>query len=285
MTARLAPLLLAATAALFAACASTKIPRDAVAGSQPEAQSLIGGAQRAHGGASFHSIRDLNVRQVAKWGALAPRLQPKLTDARFRRESEEALDLATNSIVQLHTGRGGRKFVARQPGRVAVWYNGQPDDRLEVNQAAALVADISRMCLLGPFYFQRPGVTLATLGTDKVDGAACDRVLAVLRPGFGFSNENRVVLSIDRQTSRLRRVRTTLHGLDSTRDAELEVTFSDWGLRGGVWWATQYRERFRAPFNLHARRWTLVDLKYNRGFAPRQPEMLGEVAREQFRAR
>lgn len=279
MNACFARLFLAAAATLLAACASTRIPREAAGGSQPEAQSLVAAAQRAHGGAAFDTIRDLNVRYAGKWGSLAPRLQPVLSDVRYRRESDEALDLVGNTIIQLHTGPGGRKFVSRQPERVAVWYNGQPDERAEVKQAAALVADAYRMFLLGPFYFQRPGVVLTKLGTDKVEGAECEQVLAVLRPGFGFAEEDRVVLSIDRQTSRLRRVRMTLNGLESTRGAEVDVTFGKWAQRGGVLWATDYVERIRAPLDAHAHRWTLVDLKLNRGFAPRQPEMLGEALR------
>ena len=261
-------------------CAATKIPQTILTASDPEAVALVTASQRAHGGSAFSTIRDLNVKYAGRWGTIGPRFQPVLSDRRYRRESEEALDLIGGTIVQLHKGPGGRKFVFRGPGRVSVWYNGQTDSREEVLRAAALVADAYKMFLLGPFYFQRPGIVLEKLGTAKVGAAECDQVLAVLRPGFGYAEEDRVVLSIDQKSQRLRAVLMTLSGLESTKGAEVEVAFGDWAERGGVWWATDFDERIRSPFNLHAHHWKLLDLKANHGFAPRQPELLGEVLGE-----
>lgn len=72
-----------------------------------------------------------------------------------------------------------------------------PNDA-ETQRAAALVADACTMFLLGPFYFDRPGVTFASAGEAIVDQAVCDVMLAILRPGFGMAEEDRVILSIDR---------------------------------------------------------------------------------------
>ncbi|MGB8168616.1 MAG: hypothetical protein WCF18_14055 [Chthoniobacteraceae bacterium] len=262
----------------FAGCASTAIPTTTLTSSDPEALALVTASQRAHGATSWSTIRDLNVRNVGKWSALGSRMQPRLADRKYRRESEEALDLVGGTIVQLHKGRGGRKFVLRAPGRVTVWYNGQADSREEVIRAAALEADVGKMFLLGPHYFQRPGVILEKLGSAKVDGAECDQVLAVLRPGFGYAEEDRVVLSIDRENQRLRRVSTTLAGIHNEKG--VDVTFSKWAQRSGVWWATDYDERFRGRFKLSLHHWTLMDLKANHGFAPRHPELLGEALGE-----
>lgn len=270
--------LLIVLALSFAGCASTKIPGTTLTTSDPEAVALVTASQRSHGAASWSTIRDLNVRYAGKWSDLGSRLQPVLADRRFRRESEEALDLVGGTIVQLHKGHGGRKFVLRAPGRVTVWYNGQADSREEIIRAAALEADAGKMFLLGPFYFQRPGVILEKLGTGKVEGAECDQVLAVLRPGFGYADEDRVVLSIDRETQRLRRVAMTLEGLK--HDSGVEVTFGKWAERSGVWWATDYDERLRGRLKLRLHHWTLVDLKANHGFAPHQPELIGEAIGE-----
>jgi hypothetical protein len=229
---------------------------------------------------SYSTIRDLNVRYAGKWSWVGSRSQPVLADQRFRRESDEALDLVGGTIVQLHKGPGGRKFVLRAPGRMTVWYNGQADAREEIIRAAALEADAGKMFLLGPLYFQRPGVILEKLGTAKVDGAECDQVLAVLRPGFGYAEEDRVVLSIDHETQRLRRVSTTLAGLKKGSGTEVDVTFRNWGQRSGVWWATDFDERLRGRLNLALHHWTLLDLKANHGFAPRHPELLGEALSE-----
>lgn len=262
----------------FAGCASTEIPRTALTASDPEAVALITASQRAHGAMAYSTIRDLNVRTGGKWGLIGSRLQSKLADARYRRESEDALDLVSGTTVQLQKGSGGRKFVLRAPGRVTVWYNGQADAREEVIRAAALEADAGKMFLLGPHYFQRPGVILEKLGTAKIEGAECDQVLAVLRPGFGYSEEDRVVLSIDRGTQRLRRVALTLNGVGNETGAE--VTFDKWAQRSGVLWATDYTEKLRGRLKLAFHEWTLIDLKANHGFAPRHPELLGEALSE-----
>ena len=255
----------------FAGCASTELPHTTLTSSDPEAVALVTASQRAHGSMSWSTIRDLNVRYAGKWNSLGSRMRSGLADRRFRRESEEALDLAGGTIVQLHKGPGGRKFVLRAPGRVTVWYNGQADSREEVIRAAAVEADAGKMFLLGPLYFQRSGVILEKLGTAKVEGAECDQVLAVLRPGFGYAEEDRVVLSIDRETQRLRRVSMTLEG--TKQGGGVDVTFAKWAQRSGVWWATDFDERLRGRLKLPLHHWTLMDLKANHGFAPRHPEL------------
>ena len=131
--------------------------------------------------------------------------------------------------------------------------------------AAALVADAYTLFLLGPFYFDRSGVVLALTGEAMVDKAMCDEVVAVLRPGFGMAEEDRVILFIDRATKQLRRVRMTLSGLESTRGAEVDVTFRNFRKIGGIVWPTDFDERIRVPFDLHAHHWHMLGLDMNRG--------------------
>jgi hypothetical protein len=87
----------------------------------------------------------------------------------------------------------------------------------------------------------------------------------VLRPGFGAAAEDRVILFIDRTTKQLRRVRMTLNGLESTRGAEVDVTFRDFRRIDGVLWPTDFDERIRVPFDLHAHHWKMTGLDTNRG--------------------
>ena len=164
-------------------------------------------------------------------------------------------------MQQLYKGPGGSKEVLRKPGHVMVSYNGTTSKDAEVNQAAALVADAYTLFLLGPLYFDRPGVTLELDGTSMVDQQPCEQVLAVLRPGFGQAEEDRVVLSIDKGSRLLRRVRMTLNGLESTRGAEVDVTFRKHRTINGLLWATEFDERIRVPFDLHAHHWTLKGIK------------------------
>ena len=256
--------LLIALAGFLSACASPQIRIPAVGNSGSAAKALLIASQEAHGRTAFAKIRDVSVRYQGKWAAVGPRFQPVLADTKFRRGSEERILIASRTMMQTHSGPAGQKVVVRRLGTVAVAYNGVISNDAEANRAAALVADSYGLFLLGPFYFDRPGVTLSPSGEAVVDNVACDQVLAVLRPGFGKADEDRVILSIDRASHQLRRVRMTLNGLESTRGAEVDVTFRDFRNIGGVIWPTDFDERIRVPFDLHAHHWRMVGIDMNR---------------------
>ncbi len=262
----LVPCLLVLAVSLLSACSSSQICSREIARSDPAAVALIAASQRAQGMKAFENVSDVSVRYEGKWGSIGPRFQPVLVDKTFRGSSEERLILGSKRIIaQEHTGSAGKKSVLREPGRIAVTYNGSPSANEEATQAAALVADAYTMFLLGPHYFNRPGVILAKAGEEIVEDAVCDQVLAVLRPGLGMAGEDRVILSIDRANKQLRRVRMTLNGLESTQGAEVDVTFRDFRMIAGVLWPTDFVERVRVPFDLHAHHWKLNGLDINRG--------------------
>jgi len=258
--------LLATVACVLSACASPKICTREIKKSDPKAATLLAESQRAHGGKAFVKVRDVSVHYEGRWASIGPRFQPVLADTKFRRGSEERLLVGPRIIAQDHSGPEGKKVVARKPGSVNVAYNGTRSDDAEVRRAAALVADAYTMFLLGPFYFNRPGVVLAANGRSVVDKAVCDEVLAVLRPGFGEAKEDRVILFIDRASKQLRRVRMTLNGLASTLGAEVDVTFRKFRTISGIAWPTDFDERIRNPFDLHAHHWKMLGLQTNRGF-------------------
>ncbi|MFN0126723.1 MAG: hypothetical protein ACKV19_08565 [Verrucomicrobiales bacterium] len=257
--------LLAAVALLLSACASPKIGTREIPKSDPKAAALLSESQRAHGVSAFAKVRDVSVRYDGQWASIGPRFQPVLADTKFRRSSEERLLVGPRIIAQEHAGPEGKKVVVRTAGKVTVGYNGTPSTDDEAKRAAALVADAYTLFLLGPFYFNRAGVTLALNGESVVDRAVCDQVLAVLRPGFGIAEEDRVILFLDRSTKQLRRVRMTLNGLESTRGAEVDVTFRDFRKIDGVLWPTDFDERIRVPLDLHAHHWKMIGLDTNRG--------------------
>lgn len=272
---KLMPFLCLFLIGLLPSCSSTQICTRPITASQPEARALVKASQRAHGGAAFEEIRDLSVRYEGKWAAIGPRFQPVLVDSKFRGSSEERLILSRGIIAQSHTGPGGVKNVLRQPGKVDISYNGAVSKDLTANQAAALVADAYALFLLGPFYFQQSGTQFAMNGESMVDEVLCDEVLAVLRPGLGMAEEDRVILSIERTSKLLRRVRLTLNGLDSTRGAEVDVTFRDFKKIDGVLWPTDFDERLRSPFKLHAHHWNLRGLDSNRALSARDLKLSG----------
>ena len=259
-------LLLAVLGSVLASCVSPQISTGPVQRSDPRATALVAAAQRAQGGKAFAKVRDISVRYEGQWAPIGPRFQPVLADTKFRRGSEERLLVNVRVMAQLHTGPAGKKLVVRTPEKVIVAYNGARSPDAEANRAAALVADAYTMFLLGPCYFDRRGVVFSAVGDEVVDGAVCDKVLAILRPGFGFAEEDRVVLFIDRASKQLRRVRMTLNGLESTRGAEVDVTFRDFRRMGGIMWPTDFDERIRVPFQLHAHHWKMLGLTINSGF-------------------
>lgn len=247
-------------------CAGPRIPTLPAEESDPQALVLLQRSQRAHGADAFARLRDVSVRYEGRWASIGPRFQPVLVDKRFRSRSEERLLLPSRVLAQTHEGPGGVKRVLRAGGAVSMERNGMKVmDSVQLD-AAALVADAYVMFLLGPHYFARPGVTLLCAGEGEVDGLPCDQVLAILRPGFGAAVEDRVLLSIDRGQGLLRRVRLTLNGLESTRGAEVDVTFRQFERVAGVLWPRDYDERIRSPFDLPAHRWRLAGLDVNRGY-------------------
>ena len=252
-------------ACVLTACSSPKICTRKITDSEPRAKALVAESQRAHGKMAFANVRDVSVRYEGRWASIGPKFQPVLADTKFRRGSEERLLVASRMLAQEHSGPGGKKVVIRTPGKVAVAYNGVPSSDADVKGAAALVADAYTMFLLGPFYFNRPGIVFASNGEAAVDRAPCEQVLAVLSPGFGMAKEDRVVLFIDKVTRQLRRVRMTLSGLKSTRGAEVDVTFREFRNIGGIVWPTDFDERIRVPFDLHAHHWRMLGLDLNRG--------------------
>lgn len=268
------PLLLILMMGFLSSCASTQICTRSITTSEPEALALFEASQKAHGGIAFDLIRDLSVRYEGKWASIGPRFQPVLVDSKFRGASEERMIFSPSIIAQSHTGPGGVKKVLRSPGQIAITYNGRATDDDETEQAAALVADAYRLFLLGPFYFRQSGTVFIMNGQSFVDQALCDEVLAVLRPGLGMAEEDRVVLHIDRSSKLLRRVRLTLNGLDSTRGAEVDVTFRDFKKIDGVLWPTDFDERIRSPFKLHAHHWNLRGLDSNRGLSTRDLKLV-----------
>jgi hypothetical protein len=266
-------LLLILLTSLLNSCASPQICTRPIAASEPEALSLVKASRQAHGGAAFSKIKDLSVRYEGKWAALGPRFQPVLVDKEFRGNSEERIILAPRIIAQTHTGPGGVKKVKREPGSISLAYNGVVSKDAEAHQAAALVADAYALFLLGPHYFEQSGTVFSMNGASLVDQSPCDEVLAILRPGLGISEEDRVILYIDKRTKLLCRVRMTLNGLESTRGAEVDVTFREFRKIDGVLWPTDFDERVRSPFKLHAHHWNLRGLETNRGLSARDLEL------------
>ncbi len=243
--------------------------------SPADARTLLDLCIAGHGGAAaYDRLHDVNVRFSSHWAAIGPKLQPKLSDTGYREGSEERYLLAPGHggwiVGQEHHGPKGRKHVLRTPpDKIVVNYNGDPAPSAdpEVNAAASLVTDAYSMFLFGPDFFRRRAARLERLPPDGMVGDhPCDRLLAVLRPGFGLSPEDRVILYIDRGSRLLLRVQFTLNALESTKGAEVQVDLSGQQKLAGVFFPTEFYEHIDRPVNLDAHRWQLLGFDVNRGY-------------------
>ena len=247
---------------------------------EAEGRRLLRACLDAHGGAAAYArLRDVNVRLDGKWAFLAPKLQPKLADVRFRGGSEERyLRTGREWVVgQIHTGPDGRKFVSTASTEfpaISVNYEWSETGHREQSRggperraASGLVVDAYTMFLFGPEFFHHRDAPVTRLAANaEVDGHACGEVLAVLRPGFGESKEDRAVLFIDQQDHTLRRVQFTLNALESTRGADVHVDLLDHRQLAGAVFPTRFYEQIDHPAPIPAHRWRMTGFDVNRGY-------------------
>ena len=243
---------------------------------------LLDASLRAHGSESFARIRDIAVSYDGEWKSAVWLFQPILIDKGFRKRSEERILLPNLEIGQRHFGPEGEKHVFRTAGDVEVWYRGVANEIPLRDQAAAAVADGYAMFLLGPFYFLLRHAVIDVDRPTVVDGRPCDQVLAILRPGFGSSPEDRVLIAIDSENHLVRRLRFTFNALPSTQGVVADVLPTKYVRIDGVYWPTEFVEIIKNPLvNLTVHRWRVTGLDTNRGLTLEDVsgESFGEIAR------
>ena len=220
---------------------------------------LVAQSVQAHG----QVTRPIEVSYEGTWAPIIHRLQPVLVDREYRKNSVETWTPGTRTLRQVHTGPAGEKIVERTPKTIRVWRNGKQMSDPEELAAAALVADAYSLFLLGTPYLVDRKATFFPAPADKIDGKSFPRVLAVLRPGFGLSPEDRVLLTLDPATGLLHSVYFSINGLGSTQGAEVEVFYRDYDSADGLAWATNYYERVRRPLRIPAHRWKMISHRRN----------------------
>lgn len=247
--------------ALLASCSTLDVPGTAPAvGDAGKARSILESSADATGD-PWRTYRKVTVSYDGEWTGVAKRLQPDLVDADFRKSSVETYDTRREVVDQNHRGPGGRKVVERTRKDVTVTYNGEPIGPESRRDASALVADAYTAFLFGPSWLLRKGTALEVVGPGEVDGEICDRVQGKLRPGFGFSEEDRFIAWIGRESRLMRRLQFTIDGLASTRGADVEVTFSEhWKARDGSVWPGRFEERVQRPVPVKAHDWRMTAL-------------------------
>ena len=285
---------LLAPATLLGAC-GTPLPLTLPPGSSPAAaaaQARLMDSAQAHGLDAYRQLTDISVAFTGPWRPLINRIQPEVVDRAYRGNSEERLLPALGTVAQSWRGSDDarlRKHVfwqrpdatAARPGELGLWYDGRTNTDTARATASALVAECCGLFLLGPLWLVGRCMPIEVSGTERVDGRLCDAVQVWLRPGLGYSLQDRVTVLVDRDGHLTRRLRFTLEGFAGTQGAVAEVDWLDYSRRFGVLWPTRFYEEVVHPLRLPAHDWALSGLSVNRGFGLadlRGPSLSGAAA-------
>lgn len=246
-------------------CSTLTVPGQgsAVDGQAAAEQILTRSARET--GDPWNRLRTLTVSYEGEWSGVARRLQPVLVDAGYRKSSVERYETAGGRIEQIHRGPEGEKKVVRTPGGARVSYSGGRVASGEDEAAAALVADAYRIFSFGSSWLAGHADDPRVLAPRSLGGEECDRIQGLLRPGIGISEEDRFIAWIGRETGRMHRIQFTIDGLESTRGADVEVTFSDFQrFPDGVESPRRFIEHVVRPLNVKAHEWRMVERESTR---------------------
>lgn len=246
---------------LLASCSSLPVPGgSARTGTSTDAVAVLK-RSAALSGNPWRNYRQVKVAYAGEWHSLTTRLQPVLTDPGFRKGSVETYQPRVGRVLQLHSGPQGSKQVVRRGPKTEVLVNGMASKDREVIAAAALVADAYTGFLFGPSWLVGRGSDLTLLEEKPLGGERCELVAGKLSPGIGSSAEDHFIVWIGKDSGLMRRFQFTLNGLESTRGADVEVTFSDhWQAADGSIWPGHFVETIQRPILTKAHDWRLNGL-------------------------
>ena len=145
----------------------------------------------------------------------------------------------------------------------------------------AYVAMAAVMAGLWILQLRMRNASFTRLEDAQEGGVSYQRLLTTLRPGFGFSEADDVVVWIHPETNRLFRVHLTLNGFETTQGAHVDTTFLEYRQIGQMLVPVELNERVRGPIRINAHRWHLTGADLNRGWNPsevRGPELQGSAA-------
>ncbi len=273
--------LCAALALLFAGC-STPFPRpdaSATASRPADAHAIFDRCLAAHGGDVREHATDINLSMDGEWGFLIQRIQPVVTDTAYRIRAEERYRPTEQLYSVRWEGPSGVKTVVRTPETVEVFYNGARNTDEETLQAAAMTSDAFQLFHLGPSFLKMRNATFTQLDDARERGVVYHRLHTTIRPGFGFSESDEVVLWIHPESHRLFRVHMTLNGVETTQGAHVDTTFLGYRQVGKMLVPTELNERVRGPLRIQAHRWWMTGADLDRGWSA------DDVRRADFMAR
>ncbi|WP_376692474.1 hypothetical protein [Wenzhouxiangella sp. EGI_FJ10409] len=252
---------------LVSGCASFPQPRENLRfDDELSAEQWFERLMQAHGGDLSAEARDFNLAMTGQWYSLIQRIQPLVSDADYRVSAEERYRPSENLYVVRHQGPAGTKTVWRQGADIKVWYDGEPVEDPDVLAATAMTTDAFELFHFGPSFLARRGTGMTRLSAGREDGRPYPRLLFTIEPGFGQAERDQVVAWIDPDSHRLFRVHITLNGFETTRNAHVDTTFSDYTEHGGYWFPNAFEERVRGPIRIDAHDWHITGRDIDRGW-------------------
>lgn len=234
-----------------------------------------------HGGDLRDSAGDLNLSITGVWDTLIQKIQPVISDAGYRVTSQERTRAGGALYTVRYEGPAGTKKVVRTPDSTEVYYNGVRESDPARLQATAVTSDTYQLFHFSPSFLVWRGASFVRLEDVSESGTWYHRLLATIRPGFGYSAEDKVILWIDRATFRLFRVHLTLEGFESTKGAHVDTTFLEYRQIGRFLMPVSFNERVRGPLRINAHRWHLTGIDFGRGWTDAEvsgPDFTGKAA-------
>lgn len=252
---------------LLNACAS-KFPSpqfDTSVDTQLTAAQIFERTFKVHGGDSLEQLNDVNLSISGEWKRLITRIQPLVTDFKYRVDSQERLFPNNSGYIALYNGPNGSKKVVRTLDSLSVYYNGEQSTDPDVLSSTALTADAFHLFLLGPLALNNWRNKFSRLSDITYKGQSYYRLHLFRKPGFGYSKQDQVVLWVDADSSRTKMIQITLESHSTTKGAHVEVEFLDYIQRGDYLFPSNFFERVNAPLSIDAHAWHLTGLDINRG--------------------
>ncbi len=260
---------LLSTCLMIVGCASVRFPPDPPAAAFADGLSgdaIFARTLAAHGGDLRRYPGDINLSTDGQWFALIQKIQPVVTDSGFRIRSEERYRPRDGLYAVHHTGPEGNKHVVRSRDGLAVSYNGVRETDPVKLRATAMTNDAFRMFHFGPSFFIDRASTWVRLADADEKSSNYYRLRTTVRPGFGESKEDEVVLWIDRETARLFRIHMSLNGFETTVGAHVDTTFLEYRDVAGYLLPVRFHERVRGPLRIDAHTWWTTGIDTDRGW-------------------
>jgi len=246
---------------LIASCSSLPLPGPRVISRSNKSAAEVLEKSAILQGDPWKNYRCVEVAYQGKWSMLATKLQPVLSDPDFRKSSFEIYQPRLLQVSQVHSGPQGTKRVLRKNRSTEVGFNGTQSNDRDVIAAAALVSDAYTIFLFGPSWLSANGRDFHFLRERTLDEEPCQLVAGRLAPGIGSATADHFIAWIGKNSGLMKRFQFSLNGLDSTRGADVDVTFSEhWKAKDGSIWPAHFIEYIQRPILAKAHDWRMTAL-------------------------